>query len=51
MVTIHCSGLDAAAPLFENYENPVKLDKSDAMFVDVIHTDAEPLHEAGTSFT
>ncbi|KAK7116287.1 hypothetical protein V1264_001996 [Littorina saxatilis] len=41
------SGLDAAAPLFENYGNDVKLDKTDAMFVDAIHTDAEALHEAG----
>ncbi|XP_076444370.1 pancreatic lipase-related protein 2-like [Babylonia areolata] len=41
------SGLDPAAPQFENYGDAVKLEKTDAMFVDVIHTDAEPLHEAG----
>jgi len=41
------SGLDPAAPLFDGYEYDVKLDRTDAQFVDVIHTDAEPLHEAG----
>ncbi|XP_070205766.1 pancreatic lipase-related protein 2-like [Littorina saxatilis] len=41
------SGLDPAAPLFENSDIRVKLDPSDAAFVDVMHTDGEPLHEGG----
>lgn len=41
------TGLDPAAPLFESYDVAVRLDKGDATFVDVIHTDAQPLHEAG----
>ncbi|KAL8611703.1 hypothetical protein ACOMHN_063729 [Nucella lapillus] len=40
------SGLDPAAPKFENYANKVKLEKTDAQFVDIMHTDAQPLHEA-----
>lgn len=41
------SGMDPAGPLFESYSDDVKLDKSDAKFVDVIHTDAVPLAETG----
>ena len=40
-------GLDPAGPAFERYSANVRLDKSDATFVDVIHTDAEPLMETG----
>ena len=34
------SALDPAAPLFENMPTFVRLDPSDAIFVDVIHSDA-----------
>ncbi|KAI8793125.1 inactive pancreatic lipase-related protein 1 [Biomphalaria glabrata] len=37
------SGLDPAGPLFENTDTRVCLDSSDAMFVDVIHTNGKPL--------
>lgn len=40
-------GLDPAQPYFQEYEPDVRLDPSDAMFVDVIHTDAEPLLAGG----
>jgi len=41
------SGLDPAAPMFEGYDPRVKLERSDAGFVDVMHTDAVPLHDGG----
>nr|XP_006825445.1 PREDICTED: pancreatic lipase-related protein 2-like [Saccoglossus kowalevskii] len=37
------TGLDPAGPRFENEHVFVRLDSRDAFFVDVIHTDAEPL--------
>merc|ERR1719423_250220 len=37
------SGLDPAGPLFENFPSSVRLDSSDAEFVDVIHTNADSL--------
>ncbi|GFR66356.1 pancreatic lipase-related protein [Elysia marginata] len=41
------TGLDPAGPSFESYSANVRLDKSDASFVDVIHTDAEGLISSG----
>ena len=32
-------GLDPAGPYFENTDPSVRLDPTDALFVDVIHTD------------
>lgn len=32
------TGLDPAGPLFEFTEPPVRIDKSDATFVDILHT-------------
>lgn len=42
-------GLDAASPLFRNNylrEDYKKLDRSDAKFVDVIHTDCSPVSQS-----
>ncbi|PNF40155.1 hypothetical protein B7P43_G09763 [Cryptotermes secundus] len=36
------TGLDPAQPLFEGYKKVVQLDADDALFVEVIHTDAKP---------
>ena len=35
------SALDPAGPLFEDYEIDVRLDATDANYVDVIHTDGD----------
>ena len=40
-------GLDPAEPFFEGTETIVRLDPSDADFVDVIHTDGKPILAGG----
>ena len=45
------SGLDPAGPMFQDMPTFVRLDPSDAQFVDVIHTDANnELLNVGKSF-
>ncbi|XP_045764162.1 pancreatic lipase-related protein 2-like [Maniola jurtina] len=41
------TGLDPAAPYFSNTVTLVRLDKSDAQFVDIIHSNAMPLYLSG----
>lgn len=41
------TGLDPAAPLFSDTDAIVRLDRSDAHYVDIIHTDANPLMKGG----
>ena len=41
------SGLDPAQPRYHNFSTDVRLDSSDANFVDVIHTDAIPYGTIG----
>ncbi|KAH9523411.1 hypothetical protein Btru_039960 [Bulinus truncatus] len=41
------TGMDPAGPKFESYSSWVRIDASDAHYVDIIHTDAEPLINAG----
>jgi len=40
-------GLDPAGPSFSNYDTIVHLDPTDALYVDVIHSDGAPLQDAG----
>ena len=46
-ILLNFSGLDPAGPLFEGYEPSVRLDKSDAAYVDVIHSNGESLIVGG----
>ena len=41
------TGLDPAAPLFEGYPERVRLDSTDAQFVDVIHTNGDGFLRGG----
>ncbi|KAK7116823.1 pancreatic lipase-related protein 2-like [Littorina saxatilis] len=41
------TAMDPAAPKFEGYDVRVKLDPTDATFVDVIHSDTESLYKGG----
>lgn len=45
------SGLDPAGPYFQSTDTVVKLDRGDATFVDIIHSDAEDLDEFGLGTT
>ena len=44
---VSSSGLDPAGPLFEGYDPNVRLDKTDADYVDVIHSNGDSLIVGG----
>lgn len=41
------TGLDPAGPFFSDVGRPVRLDETDATFVDVVHSDIKPLYLKG----
>lgn len=45
------TGMDPAEPLFTDTDPLVRLDRTDAMYVDVIHTDAQPFSSGGLGMT
>lgn len=44
------TGLDPASPLFEGYSADVRLDPTDALFVDVIHSNGDSFIRGGFGF-
>lgn len=44
-------GLDPAGPYFEDTDPRVRLDRNDALFVDVIHTDSPPAAQGNMQIT
>lgn len=51
MILHNYIGLDPAGPYFEDMDTIVRLDTTDADFVDVIHTDTDPIYTLGRSET
>ena len=44
---LSCAGLDPAEPYFQYTDPAVRLDPTDATFVDVLHTDGESILALG----